>query len=78
MRIYGMDWFQGIDGKYSKGHVGCGCWLCKPGKRFRRPSMADERKSMLYKHDILDYWRGGFELLSYSPVGFHDSNLIIQ
>ena len=33
-RLIGEDWFQ-VDGKYSKGHIGCGCWLCKPGKRFR-------------------------------------------
>ena len=28
-RLIGEDWFQ-VDGKYSKGHIGCGCGLCKP------------------------------------------------
>ena len=51
-RIYGMDWFQGLDGKYSKGHIGCGCGLCKLGKRFRRPSWEDERKSVVCKAKI--------------------------
>ena len=44
--IYGMDWFQGTDGKYSKGHMGCGCWLCKLGKRFHQPSWRDYRKAV--------------------------------
>lgn len=56
-RIYGMDWFQGVDGKYNKGHIGCGCWLCKPDKRFRRPSWADARKSSECYRDIADYWK---------------------
>ena len=58
-RIYGMDWFQGVDGKYSKGHIGCGCWLCKPDKRFRRPSWSDARKSAEYFRDMADYWKYG-------------------
>ena len=33
-RIYGRDYFS-VDGKYSKGHIGCGCQLCKPEKRFK-------------------------------------------
>jgi len=58
-RIYGMDWFQGVDGKYSKGHIGCGCGLCKMTRRFRRPSWADERKTMKYLRDIVDFWKEG-------------------
>ena len=56
-RIYGMDWFQGVDGKYSKGHIGCGCGLCKMTRRFRRPSWADERKTRKYLRDIADFWK---------------------
>lgn len=54
-QIYGMDRFQGVDGKYSKGHIGCGCWLCKPDKRFRRPSWEDFRKSEVCLRDLRDY-----------------------
>ena len=35
-RIYGIDWFR-VNGKYSKGHIGCGCWMC-----IWPPSTADE------------------------------------
>ena len=55
--IYLMDWFQGVDGKYNKGHIGCGCNLCKPGKRFRQPSWEDERKTNVCKQDLNDYRR---------------------
>ena len=55
-RVYGMDWYQGTDGKYSKGHIGCGCGLCKPGKRFRRPSWEDERKTAECRRDIEEFW----------------------
>lgn len=58
-RIYGIDWFR-VDGKYSKGHIGCGCWMCKPGKRFRRPSWEDGRKAAEYLRDISDYEDGRF------------------
>ncbi len=54
-RVYGMDWFQGIDGKYSKGHIGCGCGLCKPEKRFHRPSLYDNRKIMKWNQDVREY-----------------------
>lgn len=52
-----MDWFQGVDGKYSKGHIGCGCGLCKPGKRFQRPSWEEERKSIACKVKIRAFQR---------------------
>jgi len=55
-RVYGMDWFRGVDGKYSKGHVGCGCWLCKPDKRFRRPSWEHFKKTVKCEQDIKDYY----------------------
>ena len=58
-RLIGEDWFQ-VDGKYSKGHIGCGCGLCKPGKRFREPSWADERKSAEYYRDIDDFEDGRY------------------
>ena len=58
-RLIGEDWFQ-VDGKYSKGHIGCGCGLCKPGKRFREPSWADERKSVEYDRDISDFEDGRY------------------
>ena len=58
-RLIGEDWFQ-VDGKYSKGHIGCGCWLCKPEKRFREPSWADARKSAEYYRDIDDFEDGRY------------------
>ena len=56
-RIYLMDWYQGVDGKYSKGHIGCGCGLCKPDKRFRKPSWEDTRKTKKCQSDLEEYWR---------------------
>ena len=50
--VYGMDWFRGVDGKYSKGHIGCGCGLCKPVKRFRVPSWEDARKTEAFRREI--------------------------
>ena len=58
-RIYEIGWFQ-IDGKYSKGHIGCGCWMCKPGKRFHAPSWQDARQSLKYTQAIRDYWDGTY------------------
>ena len=58
-RIYGRDYFS-VDGKYSKGHIGCGCQLCKPEKRFRRPSWSDERKTSEFLRDISDFENGRF------------------
>lgn len=55
-RIYGMNWFP-VDGKFSKGHIGCGCWMCKPGKRFHEPSWEDARKSEWCRKAIEEYWR---------------------
>ena len=54
-KAYGMDWYQGVDGKYSKGHIGCGCGLCKPDKRSGRPSMADEMKSAKWDQDLNEF-----------------------
>lgn len=54
--IYCTDWFL-VDGKYSKGHIGCGCGLCKPGKRFRRPSWEDVKESAPKYQDIDDFWK---------------------
>ena len=56
-RVYGTDWFL-VDGKYSKGHIGCGCGLCKPDKRFQRPSWEDAKKTTRCIQDIVDYWSG--------------------
>ena len=60
-QIYGMDWFQGVEGKYSKGHIGCGCRLCKPDRRFRKASPADARKSKVYATYITEYKNGRYE-----------------
>ena len=54
-KAYFMDWFT-VDGKYDKGHIGCGCGLCKPGKRFGRPSWKDNRKTKRCLDDIKGYW----------------------
>ena len=34
--VYGLDWFR-VDGAYSKGHIGCGCRLCKFTKFYGIP-----------------------------------------
>ena len=47
------------DGQYSKGHIGCGCGLCKPGKRFGEPSPAERRKSAPYLSDLKEYCKVG-------------------
>lgn len=55
--VYCGYWFK-YDGQYSKGHIGCGCGLCKLGKRFGEPSVADWRKSVPYLRDIREYLEG--------------------
>ena len=57
--LYGVDLYEGKDGKYSKCHIGCGCGLCKPTKRFHRPSFSDLRKSERFLRDIDEFWRNG-------------------
>ena len=57
--LYGTDLYEGKDGKYNKCHLGCGCGLCKPTKRFRRPSFSDQRKSERFLRDIEDFWKDG-------------------
>lgn len=54
--LYGEDLYKGIDGKYSKGHIGCGCSLCKPTKGYM-PSWKQERQSAKWDQDLTDYYR---------------------
>ena len=54
-RVYGMDWFQGVDRKYSKGHIGCGCGLCKPDRQFRCPSWHDAKRIAKWNQDVREY-----------------------
>ena len=49
--VYNGYYFK-HDGQYSKGHIGCECGLCKPGKRFREPSLADWKKSQAFLMDL--------------------------
>ena len=53
--VYNGDYFK-HDGQYSKGHIGCGCGLCRPGKRFGEPSLADWKKSQAFRMDMRQ-WR---------------------
>ena len=64
--LYGVDLYEGKDGKYSKCHIGCGCGLCKPTKRFHSPSFSDQRKSERFLRDIDEFWRNGLETM---PIG---------
>ena len=57
--LYGVDLYEGKDGKYNKCHIGCGCGLCKPTKRFHSPSFSDQRKSERFLRDIDEFWRNG-------------------
>ena len=59
--LYGVDLYEGKDGKYGKCHIGCGCGLCKPTKRFRRPSFSDQKKSEVFFRAIDEYWKDGCE-----------------
>ena len=58
--VYGIDWFHGTDGKYSKGHIGCGCLLCKPERRFGAPSFADARQTKACEQDIREFREGTY------------------
>lgn len=53
--LYKEDLYEGKDGKYAKCHIGCGCGVCKPTKRFRQPSFADMRKSEPLLHEIDEF-----------------------
>ena len=57
--LYGTDLYEGKDGKYDKCHIGCGCGLCKPTKRFRKPSFSDQKKSDIFLRDIDEFWKDG-------------------
>ena len=56
--LYGIDLYEGKDGKYAKCHLGCGCGICKPTKRFHRPSFSDQKKSERFFHEIDEFWKG--------------------
>ena len=56
--LYGTDLYEGKDGKYAKCHLGCGCGICKPTKRFHRPSFSDQKKSERFFHEIDEFWKG--------------------
>ncbi len=47
------------DGQYSKGHISCGCGLCKPGKRFGEPFETERRKSAPYLSELKEYRETG-------------------
>ena len=38
--------------------MGCGCGICKPTKRFHRPSFSDQKKSERFLHEIDEFWKG--------------------
>ena len=42
-------------GRLDKMHIGCGCGLCKPRKRFRYPSDKDERRLARADYMIKEY-----------------------
>ena len=44
--------------KNAKCHLGCGCGICKPTKRFHRPSFSDQKKSERFLRDIDEFWKG--------------------
>ena len=55
--LYGTVLYEGKDGKYAKCHLGCGCGICKPTKRFHRPSFSDQKKSERFLRDIDEFWK---------------------
>ena len=56
--VYDGYYFK-YDGQYSKGHIGCGCGFCKPGKRFGEPSETERRKSAPYLSYLKEYREEG-------------------
>ena len=42
-QCYGIAYYK-VDGKYSKGKIHCGCWLCSSKAKFRGLSISDMRK----------------------------------
>ena len=49
--VYGGYWFK-YDGQYSKGHIGCGCALCKYNKHYGIP-LPYEAKDRAYVKEYL-------------------------
>ncbi len=49
---FGLDWFR-VDGAYSKGHIGCGCKMCKYTKYYNIPLLY-EMKDREYVKQYLD------------------------
>lgn len=55
LAYYGLDWFK-YDGAYSKGHIGCGCGLCKYEKH-RGVSLKYEVMDKFYlDYCVKDFW----------------------
>ncbi len=56
-RVVPSDFYK-FDGMYDKGKIHCGCPVCKPTKRFRKPSFKDEVYSTFASEYIKDYLNG--------------------
>ncbi len=52
------DEFYPFDGMYDKGKIHCSCGLCKPSRRFRKPSFKDELQDNVAREYIKDYING--------------------
>ena len=60
--IYHMDWFP-IDGKYSKGHIGCGCKICKFSKHYNLPLLYEIKDK-----EYVNQWMKEFHNSSYDEL----------
>ncbi len=51
---YGLDWFK-VGGAYSKGHIGCGCGLCKYEKHRKVPRLYEVSEREYIRYCNKDY-----------------------
>ncbi len=55
MEAFGSPWFK-FDGAYSKGHIGCNCWMCKPQKHCYIPTVFELRDADHVSQCLDDYF----------------------
>ena len=46
-----MEWYE-HDGQYSKGKIHCGCGICKFSKKYRLPTLRDEKELEKFKLEL--------------------------
>ncbi len=54
-KYFGIKWFK-FDGAYSKGHIGCSCWLCKREKHYNIPHVYELKDMDHVEQSLDDYY----------------------